>query len=387
MKTFPDIKPNPDFDELKRVLGGDILPKKVHFAELFFDEEIKKYIVENYFDEVNYPPFISTSGDIYVSNSNISNTDNQNKYKNYYKQLVNFWYRMGHSFMVDHKFIIDFCTLTDNCLESTKDTGIYSKEKRSWARKGNGIIKSWDDFEKFPWENYKNYLNQYADHLNFLSKNLPEGMKIVINGIGLYEFSLERFFGYENFFYFIYDHPDLLKSVVDMIGKINYELYSNYITHKDVGAILVPDDLGFKTSSMISIKKIKELFFPWYKKYSLIAHKYNKNIWMHCCGYKYDIIDYLIKEVEIDAIHGFEDSNSPIIDFKQKYGNEISLLGGVDIDKLVRFNEENLRKYIREILEVCMVGGRFALGSGNSFCNYIPIENYFIMLEEGLKWC
>lgn len=54
--------------------------------------------------------------------------------------------------------------------------------------------------------------------------------------------------------------------------------------------------------------------------------------------------------------------------------------------KLCRLNEESLRKYIREILDKCMVDGKYALGSGNSIANYVPVKNYLIMLEEGLKW-
>jgi len=33
-----------------------------------------------------------------------------------------------------------------------------------------------------------------------------------------------------------------------------------------------------------------------------------------------------------------------------------------------------------------MPGGGYALGSGNSITNYIPVENYLIMLDEGAKW-
>jgi len=33
-----------------------------------------------------------------------------------------------------------------------------------------------------------------------------------------------------------------------------------------------------------------------------------------------------------------------------------------------------------------MLGGGYALGSGNSITNYIPIENYLIMLDEMAKW-
>jgi uroporphyrinogen decarboxylase len=33
-----------------------------------------------------------------------------------------------------------------------------------------------------------------------------------------------------------------------------------------------------------------------------------------------------------------------------------------------------------------MPGGRFALGSGNTIANYIPLENYCVMLEESRAW-
>ena len=40
---------------------------------------------------------------------------------------------------------------------------------------------------------------------------------------------------------------------------------------------------------------------------------------------------------------------------------------------------------MRETLDECMPG-RYALGSGNTIENYIPVENYLAMLEEGLRW-
>ena len=33
-----------------------------------------------------------------------------------------------------------------------------------------------------------------------------------------------------------------------------------------------------------------------------------------------------------------------------------------------------------------MPDGRFALGSGNTIANFIPLANYFILLEEGRRW-
>lgn len=56
------------------------------------------------------------------------------------------------------------------------------------------------------------------------------------------------------------------------------------------------------------------------------------------------------------------------------------------MDKLARLDKEKLRKYVRTILNECMPRGRYALGSGNSISNYIPVENYITMSEEGLTW-
>ena len=52
---------------------------------------------------------------------------------------------------------------------------------------------------------------------------------------------------------------------------------------------------------------------------------------------------------------------------------------------LGRMPEMELRKYIRGILEKCSPG-RFALGSGNTIANYIPVENYLVMLQELRTW-
>jgi len=40
----------------------------------------------------------------------------------------------------------------------------------------------------------------------------------------------------------------------------------------------------------------------------------------------------------------------------------------------------------RERLEACAPGGGWTLGSGNSVANYIPVENFLAMLDEGRQW-
>ena len=90
--------------------------------------------------------------------------------------------------------------------------------------------------------------------------------------------------------------------------------------------------------------------------------------------------------MKIDAFHSFQDVILPVGEFKRRYGNRVATLGGVDIDPLARLDEPELRRYIRSILDQCVPGGRYALGTGNSVTNYVPLENYFVLLDEARRW-
>ena len=117
-----------------------------------------------------------------------------------------------------------------------------------------------------------------------------------------------------------------------------------------------------------------------------MAHEQDKMFWLDSCGNILEIMEDLIEDVGIDAFHSFQDVIIPVAEFKKRYQDRIATLGGIDVDKLVRLDESNLRKYTRKILDECMLGGRYALGSANSITNYVPIKNYLAMLEEGLRW-
>lgn len=385
MLEIPIKNPKPDFANIVKVLNGETIPEKVFSAELLVDEEVKKFIIENYFHEKNIPPPSSQRfGSSDEESSQRDSKEYQTAYRNYHKHLIDFYYRMGYHFIPDLEFYLNFSSL-NSVSRVGKDTAILSRGERYWAQEGLGMIQSWEDFEAFPWDAAKNMLSEYGDHLEFLSDNLPAGMKIASQA-ALYEPIMEWLFGYEGLFLLIHDQPDLVSAVFNKFGQLIYDSYIIAASIEGVGVIWHGDDLGFKTATMLSPDHLRQWVFPWFKKYREIAHQHGKPYWYHCCGNKDGIMNDLIDDVKIDAIHAFEDSCSSIIHFKKKYGNKIGLIGGVDIDKLTRMDEENLRKYIRNVLDECMPGGRYIFGSGNSICNFIPVKNYLIMLDEGYTW-
>ena len=90
-----------------------------------------------------------------------------------------------------------------------------------------------------------------------------------------------------------------------------------------------------------------------------------------------DLIDY----VKIDAKHSNEDVIMPIGEIKAKWGNRIAILGGVDVNYLCTHSTSEIAEYTKRVLDECAEGGGFAIGTGNTVANYIPVDNYLALVE------
>jgi uroporphyrinogen decarboxylase len=106
---------------------------------------------------------------------------------------------------------------------------------------------------------------------------------------------------------------------------------------------------------------------------------------LHTCGNVYGVMDDLIA-LGIDAKHSFEDKIMPVEEVYKKWGDKVALIGGVDMDLVAQGPEAAIRKRTREVLDACAPKGHYVLGTGNSVANYLPLQNYQAMLDEGRKW-
>ena len=71
---------------------------------------------------------------------------------------------------------------------------------------------------------------------------------------------------------------------------------------------------------------------------------------------------------------------------KRRWGGRLSLIGGIDMDLLCRSTEADVRRRVRETLDICLPGGGYCLGTGNTVANYVPLDNYLAMLDEGRRY-
>jgi len=406
--VFPLSGPKPDFESMEKVIKGEKEPKKVHFVEEFADAEVVNYIVQNMMEE-DFPELDETWPSL-GSDSHLQKKIDKFLRDGTFKLIdgepdiirlkrdIAFYYRMGFDYVPDLYPWTLLPILSTAKLRAentgkgdarqTEDTAKreFSRGTRNWQEEKSGIITSWEDFEKIQWDKVDMDSIGLEEYFKIAEENLPEGMKIPIVGCLFDPGVVGSFFGFEDFCYLLFEKPDLVKAVLDKFGQLNYELYERAISLDCVGFMWHADDFAFSSGTMISKDHLKQYVLPWFKKYSELAHKHNKTFWLHACGNMYDLMPELINDIKIDAKQSFEDKILSVIEFKERYGDKVTPLGGVDMDKLCRLPEKELKSYCRNILEKCMSGGRYAYGTGNSVANYIPIENYLLMMEEGYNY-
>ncbi|MEI8194724.1 MAG: uroporphyrinogen decarboxylase family protein, partial [Phycisphaerae bacterium] len=67
------------------------------------------------------------------------------------------------------------------------------------------------------------------------------------------------------------------------------------------------------------------------------------------------------------------------------YGRRIAIMGGIDLDFLVRRTPDEIYRRSKAMLERAQDRGSFALGSGNSIPEYVPQENYLAMIRAAVE--
>jgi uroporphyrinogen decarboxylase len=242
------------------------------------------------------------------------------------------------------------------------------------------VIRDWRDFEKYPWPTE-------AAPLNFapferVARLLPDGVKIV-GGVcmGPYEW-VSLMMGTEGLSFALVDEPELVTAVFERIGRLIVSADRQLATMEAVGALRQGDDLGFKTSTFLKPEDLRRLVFPIYRQMTGLAHAAGKPFILHSCGQLGAVYDDLIDYCRIDAKHSFEETILPVEEFKRQYGHRVTPLGGLDVDMICRGTPEQIRAYTRRKIELCFADGHWALGTGNSLTDYMPCENYRIVLEE-----
>ena len=252
---------------------------------------------------------------------------------------------------------------------------------RTYQDEHTGPISDWESFEKFPWPDPS--APAATREVEWYQDNLPDDMCLSLRGTGHFCEFLCWLMGYETLCYALYDQPDLVEAIAEKLLEIDRVAQARMLEFDRIKIVWPSDDMGYKTGLLFSAEHMRTYVLRGHKILADVAHQAGRPCILHSCGNLDEIIDDLTDVIGFDGKHSFEDTIEDIRELKHTYGRKMALLGGIDVDFLCRADPAAIRRRTRETLDVCLPGGGYCLGSGNSVTNYIPVDNYLAMLDEG----
>jgi uroporphyrinogen decarboxylase len=346
------IRPDPDFSRLEKVITRKAIPDRVPFFELL--SNLEEEVLETLGRAGNKTPLYGREEKVRLL-----------------QRQIDYMYHLGY----------DYISLQPENFEFPRKQApktMTAQGEREYFPGAFHTIADRRDFESYPWPRASR-----IDYSLFekAAEILPQGMKIIASFSGILE-NVMWLLGYEGSCYLLYEDEELVRDMFDSVAAPIIEYYDKVSDMEEVGALLLGEDMGFKTQVLLSPEIYRKYLFPWHRKLVQTVHSHGKAIILHSCGNLSEVMEDIIG-CGWDARHSFEDVIEPVWEAKEKYCGRIAVLGGFDVDKICRMTVPEIRAHTRFLIEKCAPGGGWALGTGNSVANYVPVENFLAMLEEG----
>jgi uroporphyrinogen decarboxylase len=354
METPFQTDVTPDWEELLACIQRKGTPRRVHPIELSMDYEVREEIIQRY----------DLGEGLHPSDP---------------RRIIGLQRFLGYDYVYAWPEGVD--PFLGSIWMKTKDTaGLERSYGRMFQNEHKGPITSWEEFEEYPWPDPNDITTRV---LEWYQENLPDDMCILGGGVGSIMESLRGMMGYESLCYALHENRDLVQAIVDKVEVLSKVGLEGLLSFDRVQFVLPFDDMGFRSSTLMSPKHLGEFILPAHRRAAQRTHEAGRLYLLHSCGNVELIMEDLIEDIGIDAKHSFEDAILNVKDAKDRYGKRIAILGGVDMDVLTRSKPMELRQRVRDILGHCQPGGGYCLGTGNTVANYIPVDNYLAMLDEG----
>ena len=185
--------------------------------------------------------------------------------------------------------------------------------------------------------------------------------------------------GFTNYMFYSIDHKAELKILMEKLTDLQIRIAREAVK-RGADCIWLANDFAFNQGPFIAPELLWELDFQYEKKIVDEVHKLDVPCVLHACGNQTQTID-LIVETGIDALHAMQPSaHNDIVDIKRRYGKKISLIGNVDISRLLPFGspwevDQDVKRLIRDVGR----DGGFVMTTCNGIMEDVPVENAITM--------
>ncbi|MBA7487210.1 hypothetical protein ES707_22772 [subsurface metagenome] len=175
-------------------------------------------------------------------------------------------------------------------------------------------------------------------------------------------------------------HPEMHAKLAELAGKRAIAMLK-YYAEEGVDGLIPCADFGSSKALLASPQIFIKHVFPWEKAYCDEAHKLGMKVLKHCCGRTLEIFDYFIK-ARYDAYESIQlTAGMDIKLLKEKYGDRITLWGGVSNENLIGGKAKDIEADACYAIRYVAPGGGFIYGASHSLAVGASLKNILTMKE------
>jgi uroporphyrinogen decarboxylase len=168
--------------------------------------------------------------------------------------------------------------------------------------------------------------------------------------------------------------PHFASYMFNSIAKYQSRISEAHI-EAGVDALFLGEDLGYKNGSFFSPKTYWEQLAPAHKKIIRPFSKLEMPCLIHCDGNVKNLVPYFIK-VGITGLNPLEvKAEMDVIELKEKYGDQLTFIGGIDVRTLA-LDKEKIKNEVIEKIKKIGQGGGFIVGPDHAIPPNVSFDNY-----------
>ncbi|MBT3381346.1 MAG: hypothetical protein HN742_19410 [Lentisphaerae bacterium] len=137
-------------------------------------------------------------------------------------------------------------------------------------------------------------------------------------------------------------------------------------------------DFGCTTGPFMSPEMFRRGVQPVLAAWADLAHRHGLVMLLHACGNNQPLMDMIV-EAGVDVYQSIQ-TEMDIVEMKTRYGQNITLWGGMPAGDLVLGKPDAIRREGARYLQACKPGGGYIYGTTHSVMPGAQLENYRAML-------
>ncbi len=215
-----------------------------------------------------------------------------------------------------------------------------------------GVIQSWEDLDSYtppPLDDPARYA-----HLKEAWGNSQDMYHL--GGFPGFAFNITRYMrGFEQYLLDCAAEPEQVNRLNDMAVSLVERIIDIYA---EVGAdgIFTCEDWGTQDMLLVSPEMWRKLFLPGFERIVSRAHDQGITVWMHSCGYVWEIIPDLIA-VGVDVLQFDQQENYPLQRLADHFAGKVTFWCPVDIQKVLQTRDKTtIQAYARRMRQ--LLGGQ-----------------------------